>query len=97
MEIDTPMQHPRICEINKLNDKSLESSSCRVPEFFKKEDVNPVKNLGNLILEESQEVQKKSRQSKLNLPSGAKVAQENQVDQINSPQKDYLKKMQERK
>ena len=56
MEIDTPMQHPRICEINKLNDKSLESSSCRVPEFFKKEDVNPVKNLGNLILEESQDV-----------------------------------------
>ena len=44
MEVDTPMQRPRVRDIVNLNDKSQQSSSCRVPEFFIKKDVNPVKN-----------------------------------------------------
>lgn len=47
MEVDTPMQRPRVRDIVNLNDQSQQSSSCRVPEFFIKEDVNPVKNFSN--------------------------------------------------
>ena len=52
MEIETPLQQPRVKEIRKPDGSAENSALCQVPATFNKEQVNPVKAFNNVALDE---------------------------------------------
>ena len=81
LEIDTPMQQPRIEVVSSKNQSNRRSStSCVVPDYFVKEQVDPVKVFKKLSPD----------QSKKQVAAAVAPTQ-------GGPHRDYLKLMQERK